>query len=378
MRNTRLNYLLILLVSLCTAYTAQASHILGGGMTYTYLGDSLSYKKYDVTLVIYEDAVNGQPQAIAEDNPAFLAVYTAAAPYNLVRADSVGYASSVIIASTATSVCASGSLSFLVLKKIFIMHYALPANASGYTVSYQRCCNSGAIVNISAPSDNGMTYSCTIPAAPLSNNSASFTNEPPFIVLLNTPLSYDFSATDADGDVLTYGFAPALIGATSTNIKPWPSPGPPFDSLVYTPGFNSQHPVASSPQLQIDASTGIITGKPNHLGRYLVNIYCNEWRGGTLINTITKQFAMIVTDCVTGVEHISEMIPEFYPNPTTSSLTITARENITSVVITNMIGQTLFRQNYHSPQATIDVAHLPAGVYFARINGTYVKRFVKE
>lgn len=72
-----------------------------------------------------------------------------------------------------------------------------------------------------------------------------------------------------------------------------------------------------------------------------------------------------------------------YPNPTTTSLTITSPENITNITITNLIGQAVYMHEHNSPQVNIDVADLPAGVYFVKVNDgstrlSMTKKFVKE
>jgi len=59
------------------AIPSKASHIVGGEMTYVYVGrsDITGSYQYKITLTIYEDCLNGQPDAIAEDNPGIIFVY---------------------------------------------------------------------------------------------------------------------------------------------------------------------------------------------------------------------------------------------------------------------------------------------------------------
>jgi len=69
---------------------------------------------------------------------------------------------------------------------------------------------------------------------------------------------------------------------------------------------------------------------------------------------------------------------QLFPNPTSTSLTIASTDKITSIAITNLIGQTLFTHEYNSAQVQVDVADLPTGIYFVKINGTEVRKFAKE
>ncbi len=66
------------------------------------------------------------------------------------------------------------------------------------------------------------------------------------------------------------------------------------------------------------------------------------------------------------------------PNPATNKLTISASVLINTVVITNVLGQLIYSQGYHLKQVEIDISTIPTGIYLIRINGTEVRRFVKE
>lgn len=285
-----------------SCFKASGSHIVGGEFTYKYLGDTLvggvPYNKYQVSLSIYEDCQNGQPEAIAQDNPAYFGVFYAASgiPYQIDT--NIFYASSVPVPANFSNACVTNIPPTCLLKKTFIKTYYLPPNSAGFVVSYQRCCRNNAVVNIIQPGDHGSTYFCYIPPAPIINNSAIFRNYPPQIICLNNPLYYDHSATDADGDSLSYAFCEALQGASDADIKPIPTPPDFNDTVQYiNPPYSSSHPMTGFPPIQIDPLTGLITGTPNRAGRYLVTICCSEWRNGVLINVVKREFQFVVTDC---------------------------------------------------------------------------------
>ena len=67
-----------------------------------------------------------------------------------------------------------------------------------------------------------------------------------------------------------------------------------------------------------------------------------------------------------------------YPNPTTTELTIGSPNKITQLIITNLIGQQVYTHEYNTETVQVNVACLPSGIYFIKINGSEVRRFIKE
>jgi Peptidase C10 family/Secretion system C-terminal sorting domain/Spi protease inhibitor len=67
-----------------------------------------------------------------------------------------------------------------------------------------------------------------------------------------------------------------------------------------------------------------------------------------------------------------------YPNPATNELTITAPYKVTTVSISNMVGQAMGTYQYDKEQVQVDVSGLPAGVYLVKVNDSEVRKFVKE
>ena len=75
---------------------------------------------------------------------------------------------------------------------------------------------------------------------------------------------------------------------------------------------------------------------------------------------------------------ISTQAITLYPNPATTSLTITATNTITNITISNVIGQTVYSHEYNDQQVQVNVADLSSGLYFVKINGSEVVKFVKQ
>src|ERR1043165_702938 len=72
----RLGLFFLLFVLLCS-WKASATHIVGGEVTYKFLGIQSGTGKYlyQIRLDLYQDCITGDPNAIAQDSPAYLAIF---------------------------------------------------------------------------------------------------------------------------------------------------------------------------------------------------------------------------------------------------------------------------------------------------------------
>ena len=69
---------------------------------------------------------------------------------------------------------------------------------------------------------------------------------------------------------------------------------------------------------------------------------------------------------------------QVWPNPAGSELTISAGEQIRSVVVSNVVGQVVSSQFYNAPKVSVDVSGLLPGTYFVKVNDIFVRKFVKQ
>ena len=288
---------LILILLAFVAKQANATHIVGGEVTYQ--GDS-NYN-YRIRVDIYQDCLNGDPQAISQDNPGIIAIFQGNG--SRYRLDSTSYSfTPEIVPPNFSNACINNPPATCLRKASFVVNYYLPPNTTGYYIVYQRCCRNVQIVNIIDPGSVGATYKAFIPPAVniRKNNSAVFKNYPPQIICINNPIVYDHSATDADGDSLSYEFCTAYTGGSDRDAKPIPN-SINFAPVNYAPPYSAVRPMQGSPMLQIDAVTGMLTGTPTRTGRYVVTVCCHEWREGIMINTVTREFQFVVTNCSKAV-----------------------------------------------------------------------------
>lgn len=104
---------------------------------------------------------------------------------------------------------------------------------------------------------------------------------------------------------------------------------------------------------------------------YSVSNGCGTAKASLLVN---------IVNCTAGVKQLQaeDASVVIYPNPAQNSLTISSSVAIHSVEIDNLLGQHVFSGAYNANTGALDIAALPGGIYLAKINGTIVRKFVKE
>jgi uncharacterized repeat protein (TIGR01451 family) len=121
---------------------------------------------------------------------------------------------------------------------------------------------------------------------------------------------------------------------------------------------------------------GIPTGI---IARSRVGIYF-DYNDVLLTNTVENRKGCPTTTGIADAGTKGNSIA-IYPNPTSGNLTIDMGNNsYGSLSVTNAVGQVLLQQAVANPQLTIDVRHLPAGIYYVALRGsmgTEVRKFVK-
>lgn len=293
---------------------ANATHLVGGEMTYRFLGqDGAGNNRYEITLYIYQDCLTGLPDVIAQDNPAYIGVFLQNGA-NVIRWDSISSSEAIPVPLNFSNECVNNPPPTCLRRTKFVKTYTLPPSSIGYRVIYSRCCRNETINNIQRPGEVGATYFCQIPPTTLAsnNNSARFKYYPPQIICINNPLVYDHSAVDPDADSLSYEICDSYPGGSRDDSKPEPYnvlPSPlsiysnskPSPSYGYRQGYSASKPMGGNPLIQIDPKTGLMSGTPNLMGRYVVSVCCHEWRNGVIINTIRREFQFVVTNCSKAV-----------------------------------------------------------------------------
>jgi len=296
----------LLIISL----SAQALHIKGGWMYYEYVREGTTGSIYNIVVKVYRDCNTPNPgQNDAQISVSFFKnadnsfYINAQAP--LSRQYDLDKSSFNECINPKPRVC------YVILE--YRGTVELPATPDGYTASFQRCCRISGIVNIRQPSNSlGNTYTIQIPGTRFGNdapkNSSPFFSERDTVVVCyNTSFELDYSATDPDGDSLTYEFSAALNGAGQSNPNPGTSLPPPYTSLPYASGYSDLNAFGTS--VSINRTTGIITGiSPSISGEYVLAVKVREYRKGLPIAETRKELHVNVAPCTLVAAKLPETI----------------------------------------------------------------------
>jgi gliding motility-associated-like protein len=311
--NKHLPKFAILLLLMLLSYNTKATHIVGGELFYRCLGNDV----YEITLTIYRDCYNGNPNAFF-DADADIGIYSGG-----VLVDSLKIPFDPMINDTLDEVLTDTCLAIVepvcVHTTTYVGTVTLPTIPGGYDLIYQRCCRNVTIVNIVDPLDSGATFGVSISQRALEecNSSAVFNDWPPIYICTGEPLIFDQSATDLDGDSIVYRLCTPLLGATPNSPMPesW-NQTVPADVTWVTPPYSVLNMMNSNPldpnRLKIDPVTGLLTCIPDVVGQFVVGICVEEYRDGELISTTRRDFQFNTGICAQAVSAI--FVPEVICN----------------------------------------------------------------
>jgi gliding motility-associated-like protein len=263
-----------------------ASHLVGGKITYRYLGAN----KYQITLSVYRDCSVTTPF----DNPAFISIFNKA-NNNLIYNKGLALYSQSVIPVALPNPCFAPPPGICLEIGNYIDTVTLAPNSQGYTITYQKCCRNATLLNVITPQTNGTTITNDIP--PQINNTPSFLNFPPIFICLTDTFKYSFACTDIDGDILKYKLCDPFFGASFAINTPNPASPPPYSPVIWSAAFSATNPIPNSGGITLNQNNGQLKFKPNMLGQYAIGICVEEYRHNALININRLELQFNIVNC---------------------------------------------------------------------------------
>lgn len=305
----------MLVLSASYSYSeGQAAHLMGGEIYYEYLEGGV----FKITVTQYRDCssddnidyCNGSANLPGNlDDEISLAIFEDNACLQSVAVN-WDDATCSPLETVLGNPCGTLPEDLCVQRLEYSVTIALPPSSSGYDLIFQRCCRNPSINNIVAPETVGMTLTTQIPPFTEDsnpNNSPLFNEFPPEAICTNFDFFLDQSATDADGDSLSYSLCTPLNGGSqeaTENLGSGPAPQynpgdlfPGFVNIPWEDDFSDEDPIPSTSAFTIDAVTGQVTGFPTDPGKYTLGICVSEYRDGELLSTVMRDFQFNVVMC---------------------------------------------------------------------------------
>jgi len=272
-----------------SSFQLSATHIIGGSLTYEYLGND----NYLVKLEVLRDCYNGSPNAWFDD-PASIGIFNTdntlvnelLIPLDPTINDTITLSPENIVCIYDPSIC--------IHRTFYEEVVNLPFVEGGYQLAYQRCCRSQSITNLMLPLESGMTFHTSINTE-VENNSPQWDKDVPFGIYVGVPFVYDGSASDIDGDSIVYSLVAPTNGVDQDTPMPQPPSSPPFGFSIFSEGFSTENMLGGDYPLTIDSLTGEMTAIPAFSGLFQIAYQAEEYREGILISTIRREFTFAVT-----------------------------------------------------------------------------------
>lgn len=279
-------------------FSAAADHITGGEVFYTFTGNNAGQNTYFVTMKLFMRCNSGRNFP----DPAIISVFDRQNGSRITNT-SVNIARRETIRLDTVDPCISNPPQVCYEIAYYELSVTVPPNEGGYLIVGQVNFRIRDITNLVPGSSSvGATYTAEIPgtknySTATINNSARFVANDLVIVCAGNPFSYSFAARELDDDRLTYSFCDAYQTGTSGGGGQGQQPPipPPYFSVPYGNGFDGQSPLG--PDVNIDPTTGVISGIAPPAGIYIVTVCVAEWRSGIVIATQRKDIQINVTDC---------------------------------------------------------------------------------
>ena len=280
---------LLLSASLFLGLQATASHVSGGEITYTCLGNN----QYEITLTLYRDC-SGISMASSEDID-LVSDCGQTLSVNLPQnSSSVAEISQLCPTDLPNSTCNGGLLPGMeVYTYSAIVTLAPPCDS--WTMSWSVCCRNSSVNVPTSDLDDIYLESVLNSATAPCNNSVDFASQPIPYVCANQPVVYNYGAFDVDGDSLVYSL---ISGRQDANTN-----------LVYAAGFSPTQPI---PGIVLDPQTGTITFTPTQTGNFIVVVLVQEYdSNGNLVGSVLRDMQFTVITCTNLVPNAPSAVGNF-------------------------------------------------------------------
>lgn len=287
---------MLLLAGLISGADLYATHLVGGSMSYEYLGlQNNGRYRYRVTVKMYRDCAASSVQF---DPNIDIGVYNNNSQRTLAQIFTISKITEIPVNPPSGGSNCSFQPNVCIRQAIYQGLMDVNASTVGYHLVFIRCCRN---TQQNIIDDMGQTYYAFIPNTSINNSSPYFTEVPAPYICRNDLVSVYNTAKDKDGDSLVYELNTPWSGGGKDDPIPTLSASmsyiPNFPKVIYKTGYNVNNPFGNAGVASIDPRNGVTTLKSPGLGRYSIAVDVYEYRNNVLISKIRLDIQMIVIDC---------------------------------------------------------------------------------
>ena len=305
--------LFFLLLLLAVAPAAQATHLLGGEMTYKYLdanGPAAAPLRYEITVAVYN---NCNANAANPASNATIAIY-AQPTGTQVTLTATNYAGNLnggrmLVFPTSTTPCStvqvpagcpnSGAAQQPFILQNFVAIVNLPRSATGYYAYWSSSARNSSINNLLNPGGAALALYTSLAPEVYANHSPIFASNAIAVLCANDTTTLLNNAVDADGDRLVYSFGQPY----GQGGYPLALPAAPTTVTYLNGSFSATTPLGAAPNsAKLNAATGIAKFYATNIGgQYVVAVDVKEYRlingVDVLIGTTRRDLQLVVGMC---------------------------------------------------------------------------------
>ena len=304
---------LVLGLLLMLAGQTKATHLVGGNLGYTYVGETSpgsGMYRYNVYVQFF---MNCGPQSnfetiyelLGQDYGTPITIGAYPQDNNNPNADKVLFqevelflTDTLLIEPDLPDGCTVGQ-GLCTVNGNFLGTVDLPLNFAGYHLYFQLCCRNLDILNLNNPNGTGIGYYAFIPPPLVVNSSPVWLGIPTPFLCINDTSTFVNSATDPDGDQLIFSFEAPYdrIDAQGGLTPPPPILTWTIPECAYAPGFSLAQPFGVGGYSFINGATGLTQYSPTLQGNYIVSVEVKEYRNGLLIGRTRRDLQLQAIVC---------------------------------------------------------------------------------
>ena len=278
---------------------ADASHLVGGFLTYRWLGTNGSITQYRVNLYAYRDcSKDGTDDERPFDPKITLCVYYQ--NKSIYTSYSVNLLSRKKVDPVGNTNCPEVASACLE-QGIYETTISLPVSTNGFYLKWERCCRNtqNNLQDQGGSAYQGQTYFGFIPSTKIQNSSPYFQDIPVPFICKNDTTTIRNRAIDPDGDSLSYKIVTPWQGASMTNPTVDVCYSTMYNSpnVDYNSGYSATKPFGNTGIAKIDEFNGLTTYMSKVTGRFAVAIEVTEWRNGVAISSVRLDLQILVINC---------------------------------------------------------------------------------